>query len=154
MLILLVVILILPEGIVNKISSVAVAIGILFTAYTLWHDSDNEKKAARQREIDNNNEYWNKIYTLFITEPKLASMHNEIFGNNLPTNEHAMFSIMMQTVESIAESDEEILESSWIHTIRRWISHPMFKIFWKENMYDYTEKTRYLISSVMKEHSY
>ncbi len=144
LLVAIVIILLLPEKIVSKISSVAVAIGILFTAYTLWHDTENERKAAKQREIDMNSEYWNKIYSLFVTKPELSNMHSQIFGS--------MFSIMMQTVESVAESD--VLESSWIHTIKRWVSHPSFILFWKENEYDYTEYTRNLISSILRQGSY
>lgn len=152
--ILLIVILLLPSSITAKLSGVAVGVGMLFTAYTLYLSVQEEKRDTVRRQIDRDNDYWMRIFSSFIMQPSLRDMHADIYGNSLSVPEHSMFSMMMQVVENIAEGQQfgiNQVDNSWKAAIAKWISHPSFNTYWRENKDDFSPRAQGIISSLLRD---
>lgn len=147
----LIVVLILPTSIVDKLSGVAVGIGMTFTAYSLYITVKEQQRVVRRRRIDRDNDYWMKIFTTFMSQPSLDKMHGEIYGNSISTDEHTMFSMMMQVVDNILEEpdyDIDDIDKPWTSSIKKWISHPMFPVFWRNNKDEFSYNTQVFIDSI------
>ena len=151
---LIVLALLLPTNITEKISGIEVGIGLIFTGYGIYLNYRAQKKDARMKQIDRDNEYWMKIFSTFIEQPKLNDMHQQIYGYTIPTEEHSMFSMMMQIVENITEGEEyDIIkmDESWKNAISKWIHHPNFSLYWIEKANEFSLETQRVIRELMKE---
>lgn len=153
-LILLVIIFVLPPSISGKIAGIGVAIGLILTGIGLWLSADTESRRTREQDVDKSNEYAMNIYKTFIQTPSLTPMYTQIYGNSIPPNEHAMYSIMMQEVEAIIAISETIpISKSWENTIRRWISPPSFLIYWPQNKDQYEYETQNYIDFLLRKNA-
>lgn len=149
---LVVVIFLLPVSISAKLSNIATGVGILFAGYGVYATMQAEKKQSKLNEIKLNDEYWNRIFTLFIENESLNNMYEQIYGDSIPPEEYAMFFLMMQTVENIIEgaaNNITRIDSEWIATIRKWISHPQFPIFWRQNASQFSPGTQIIIQQLL-----
>lgn len=147
-----IVFLFLPLPWVNRVGKIGIAIGIIFTAFSLWLTSRTRDEERKKYMEGMDNEYWGRIFGMFVSEPKLANMHRQIYGTSIPVTEHSMFSIMMQTVETVTEQAERLgkVKPYWVEAVKRWTSHPMFPAFWKENKDQYAYDTQMFINRVQK----
>lgn len=151
-LIVLILILILPSRIVSRLSGIAVGIGMIFTAYSIYLTVREQQRSMRRRRIDRDNDYWMKIFTTFMSQPSLDNMYKEIYGYSISIDEHTMFSMMMQVVDNIVEeSDYDInnIDKAWVSSISRWVSHPMFPMFWPDNKREFSYNTQVFIDSII-----
>lgn len=151
--ILVLIVLILPANIVAKLSGLAVAVGLIFTGYTLYLNTQAQRKEEKRREIDRTHKYWGDVYGRFIDYPELEPMYRQIHMDNIPVNESAMFSMMMQVVEDIIESEEAgiyRMSLSWENTVKRWISHPDFRTYWVHNKSHFSGVTQEVIDSLIR----
>lgn len=150
-LILIVVIFFLPKNIAARVSALILALGLVFTGLALWLSASTEDRRIKEKDIEKSNEYWMNVFKTFIETPSLAPMYQKIYGTDIPVNEHAMFSIMMQEVEAIvAAAGTMPISDSWENTIRRWISHPSFPLYWEQNKDQYSEETEDYINFLLK----
>lgn len=148
----LIVILLLPTSIIAKLSGVAVGVGMIFTAYGLYLNSQAQRKDTRRRQIDRDNDYWMRIFSTFITQPNLQDMHQQIYGDSVPVAEHSMFSMMMQVVENVVEGQQlgiMQLDDSWRAAVQKWVSHPMFGNFWRESNNEFSIEAQNIIRDMM-----
>lgn len=150
--IIIAIVLILPSNIGSRIATTMVALGVIFTGYGLYLNAKATKREIAKEDIDRTYNYWNNIFTLFIENPSLENIHHEIYGTSIPVKEHAMFSLMAQTVEGLTEAEREgivSLDPSWKESIEKWVHHPLFPIFWTENREEYTIYTRNYIDNIL-----
>lgn len=149
--VLVIVILLLPSSITSKLSGVAVGVGMIFTAYSLYLTVQNDRRDSRRRQIDHDHEYWMRIFSSFMMQPELVPMHQQIYGSSLNMQEHTMFSMMMQVVENISEGQEfgiSKIDESWRNAIARWVAHPLFEEYWQENRQDYSLEAQRIVDEL------
>src|ERR1700719_2351186 len=88
-LILVVLILVLPKSIAGRISGAAIALGLILTGIGLWMTASTEARTIQEHDIEKSNEYSIDIYKTFLQIPSLAPMYEQIYGNEIPSREHA-----------------------------------------------------------------
>lgn len=153
---LLIVILLLPTSIVNKLSGVGVAIGLLFTGYGLYMTSQVQKREIFEKDISRVTDVWTKYYSSILNNESTWDVFGEIHGNVIPVPEHIMFSQIAQFAEEIARREDIGLppvDKTWKSTLVKWVKHPDWPTFWAESKDEYTESGRRLIESLMRQHA-
>lgn len=126
---------------------------MIFTAYSLYTATQDQKRDTKRRQIDRDNDYWMRIFSTFVMNPNLREMHKEIYGDSIPVNEHSMFSMMMQVVENIAEGHQyniSRMDDSWRAAIYRWVQHPLFPTYWRENRNEFSYEAQAIIDSIIR----
>ncbi len=147
-----VVVLFLPASISSRISSIAVSLGLIFTAYTLYLNNVRNTREVAINEIDRKYDYWSDIFLAFMDNPDLKDFHREIYGNHIPMKKHAIYSIFVQIIGSMVAADDAdllMLDQSWEELIFMWINSPDFYDFWERNRFLYRDRTRLFVEERM-----
>lgn len=151
-LIVLIVILLLPESIVNKLAGVGVAIGIMFTGYGLYLTSQLQKREIFKDDISRVSDVWMKYYKSILSNPDTWPTFDQIHGTSVTVPEHVMFSQVAQIAEEMAIREDIGLvpvDRSWKNTLSKWTSHPKWSRFWQDSKDEYTRPGQNLIESLM-----
>jgi len=152
-LVLVFVALFLPTSITSKLSGVAVGIGMIFTGYGIYVNAQIQKTENKRNQIDRDHKYWMTIFSTFISQPNLRGVYEQMYGIDIPVEEHAMFSMMTQVIESIVEGeslDINKVDGPWRCAIEKWVLHPHFELFWRRNKYEFSVDAQMIIESILR----
>lgn len=152
--ILMIVILLLPKSIIDKMSGAAVALGILLTGYGLYLTSQVQKREIFEKDIVRVTDVWSKYYNAILESPDSWPIFEEVHGHSVPAATHIMFSQIAQLAEELVRREEMGLlpiDKTWKNTLIKWTKHPDWNAFWIESRDEYTDATRDFIENLMKQ---
>jgi len=142
----------LPMELSSRISSAAVAIGLILTAYGLYLNNIDAQKQAVKEDIDHTYMFWRDISNAFLENPELANVHQSIYGSDVPVKEHALYSIVAQAIQSMVLADRVNLlniNGNLRQIAKQWINTPNFRTFWQENKWQYQQTTQMTIDQLL-----
>lgn len=149
-----VIIMILIPNTRTLIASMGTVLALLFSAVNVFISLDEARERRSLQRISSDNEYWFRIMDRLGTDPLYEDMHNKIYDSDIPSHIHAMFSMMMQVVGALITSHSMGLtdiHGPWRHAITKWISHPLFPAYWKNNRHDYNDYHNRYIDNILSE---
>lgn len=147
-------VLILPLELSSRISSTAVAIGLIFTAYGLYLNNIDSQKQAVKEDIDHTYMFWHDIFNAFLQNPELENLHEQIYGTTIPVKEHSIYSIVVQAIQSIVLADRAdilTIDGNLEQIAKQWILTPNFRTFWSSNKGQYQQTTQDVIDRILQQ---
>lgn len=143
----------IPEPYSAKIIAVLSVVGIVFGAYAFFESARTQQRELILDKTESNNNYFTGVINRF-REPEFHDDFYAIYGTTIPPDEFVLLTYITQAIENLniqynffgSGGDPN---PTWLNVMRRWVSHPLFPIYWEENKDQYDKETNHLVQVLL-----